>query len=73
MDEVMVKVMSFSCKTVDIIDEGIFCKHCFSDIYIVCSCFNVKIVNNMIVSSSSRVFCPSVLKKDVMHTCAMNG
>jgi hypothetical protein len=73
MDEVMMKVMSCSYKMVDIINEGIFCKHCFSDIYIVCSCFNIKVVNNLIVSSSNRVFCPFVLKQYVMHTCAVNG
>jgi hypothetical protein len=73
MDEVMVKVMSFACKMADIIDEGIFCKHCFSYIYIAYSCVNVKIINNLIVSSNNRVFCPSILKKDVMHAYAMNG
>jgi hypothetical protein len=73
MDEVTVKVMSCSCKMADITDEGISCKHCFSGIYIACSCCNEKTINDLIVSSGNRVFCPSVLKEDVMRTCAVNG
>jgi hypothetical protein len=61
MDEVMMKVMlSCSCKMADITDEGISCKHCFSDIYIACSCCNDKTINNLIINSSDRMFCPSV-------------
>ncbi len=73
MNEVIVKVMSCFCKMVDIIDKGISCKHCFFDIYIACSCCNDKTVNNPIVSFSNKMFFPSVLKEDVMHTCALIG
>lgn len=61
MDEVTMKVMlSCSCKMADITDEGISCDHCFSDIYIACSCCNDKTINNLIINSSNRMFCPSV-------------
>ncbi len=73
MDEITVKVMSCSCKMADITDEGISCKHSFSDIYIACSCCNEKTINDLIVSSGKRVIRPSVLKEDVMRTCAVNG
>ncbi len=73
MDEVMMKAMLCSCKMANIIDESISCKHCFFDIYIVCSCCNVKIVNNLIVSFGNKMFVLSVIKEDVMHTCVMNG
>ncbi len=73
MNEFIVKVMSCFCKMVDIIDKGISCKHCFCNIYIACSYCNDKIVNNLIVSFSHRVFFPSVFKEDAMHTYAMIG
>ncbi len=62
MDEVTMKVMlSCSCKMADITDEGISYKHCFSDIYIACSCCNDKTINNLIINSSNRMFCPSAV------------
>jgi hypothetical protein len=73
MDEVTMKVMLCFCKIVYIIDENISCKHCFFDTYIAYSCYNVKIVNNLIVNFGNKMFCPSIFKEDVMHTCVMNG
>jgi hypothetical protein len=73
MDEVTMKVMLCSCKMANIIDESICCKHCFFDIYIACSGCNVKIVNNLIVNFGNKMFCPFILKEDVMHTCVVNG
>jgi hypothetical protein len=65
MNEIIVKVMSCFCKMADIIDKGISCKHCFSDICIACSCCNDKTVNNLIVNFGNRLFFPFVLKEDV--------
>ncbi|CAK9857578.1 unnamed protein product [Sphagnum jensenii] len=48
----------------NITDEGISNKHYFSNIYIACSCCNDKIVNNLIVSSSNIMFCPSQRRCD---------
>ncbi len=73
MDEVTMKVMLCSCKMAYIIDENISYKHCFFDIYIACSCCNVKIVNNLIVISGNKMFSPFVVKEDVMHTYVVNG
>jgi hypothetical protein len=70
MDET---TMLCSCKMVDIVDENISCKRCFFYIYIARSCCNVKIVNNLIVNFGNKMFCPFVLKEDVMHTYIMNG
>jgi hypothetical protein len=73
MDEVTMKLMLCSCKMVDIIDEIISCKHFFFYIYIACSCCNVKIVNNLIIIFGNKMFFPSIVKEDMMHTCVVNG